>query len=659
MIIFISGLLLVLAVLSYRHQFGPKGSRWLFVLRLLVIVLLLFVLTGQVIKLVLKERLRRVVILVDRSLSMSAATSDSLVFQKALEIKRNLNKGLNPEVWVFGESVYIAGSKTTAQFSEQTRLGKALTVIVRTKPAALLLLSDGQDNGEIDPVEAVKNLKIPVYAVGFGSELGRNLSLTDVETPVTVYAGDTINLRVRLLSSGFLKGEQVRLFAGEAVKPVVLDAGVSEQEVEFRLSFNLPGRRRVLVRAESLANELSYLDNQRTVVIDVKPARVTVVYITNRPGPETRFILNALRKNRRITVRELVATDGGLKGELGRADVFLLDEVEEKPGDAIFWQQLSQMVQAGAGLFVIAGPDFKPGSELSGLLPVKDRDVKKGTFTPRAGAGAALLDWFATDKIDLSAVPPFAGMVSGQPRDERTVVWLEAQENGLPLLLAGRVKKGRVVYLGAWPIWRWGFIPDLPLEKETPLEILLDRVIRYLSEHDTVQFRLETDASNYLSGQPVRLSFFARMPDGTPWDGLDVNINLDSGKLILPMTEKSQGKYQIDIAGVPPKEHIAVAEAKLASRVVGRANVEFVVSKQSIELIRLGLNRELLSRLANASGGWFVPAESLKEGRISQIQTKVYERKFIIDPRRLPWFFALLAVVFGLELALRRSKGLY
>ncbi|MGQ9708600.1 MAG: hypothetical protein ACUVUR_07000 [bacterium] len=661
MSIFISGLLLLLAVLAYRRQFGMRRNRLLFALRVVVIVLLFFVLTGQVIKMVFKESPRRVVLLLDRSLSMKAIGSDSIAVDVAGEITRNLRKGLKPEWWVFGESAYIVRNRINEHFSDRTRLGKALELIARTKPGALVLLSDGQDNGEDDPVEVVKNSGVLVYAVGFGPACGRNLSVSDVEVPVTVYAGDTIGLRVRLLASGFSGGETVQLQAGTAVKAVTLGSGVYEQEIEFRLVLNQAGKRQVLVKADSMVGELSYLDNQRMIVIDVKPARVNLIYITNRPGPGTRFILAALKKNPRLVIKGLIATTSGWKDKevLESGDVFIIDGAEEKPDDTLFWQRLSKRVQAGAGLFVIAGPDLRLGGVLAGLLPVKDWQIKKGVFTPRVGAGAALLDWFEPGKIDLSGVPPFDGLCVGQPKDEEIAVWLEVQENGLPLLLATRSKKGRVAYLAGWPIWRWGFLADFPREKETPLEVLLDRVCHYLSEQDTVQFRVETDAPAYLTGEPVRLRLFARMIDGAPWSGLDVRLEVGGSAVSLPMAERGQGRYETEISGLLSGEHYATVVVRHRDSIVGRAKVGFSVLDESIELLRLNLNHGLLSRLAAVNGGWFVRAESLSPSQIAGIKTRLYKRQIIIDPRRLPYWFGLIAVLFGLELVLRRREGFY
>lgn len=661
MSIVISTILLLLVVLVYRRHLRPQGNIGLFILRLMVIILFALVLSGQIINLTSKKRPNRVVLLLDRSLSMTAIGAESEAEKATEKIISSLPKWLKPELWVFGETAYVLADKEQKPPFPRTRLARALELSASTIPGALILLSDGQDNGEKAPVELLRKLNLPIYVIGFGEKQQCNLRLSDVETPMSVYTGDTVNIKVRLLALGFTVPEKVTLRAGENVKHVLLQGDFSEQEIEFPIVFSRPGRQQLEIKVESLAGELTYSDNQRNVVIDVKRAKTHLLYFTNRPGMGTRFILGALKKNRRFAVKELLAIGSGLKKTvpLVQADVVILDGIAESDVDDPFWQELSHRVETGLGLFVIAGPDFKSGQELTRLLPIKDLQMKNGAFTPQANSQEILSEWLATDNIDLNIIPPFSGVFSGRLRDEKAVIWLEAIEDRTPLLVGSRIKKGKVVFLGAYPIWRWGFISDFPLEKKTPLEIILDKVLRYLCEDDTLQFHLETAALIYPTGEPVRLTFSARMPDGNPWQGLDVSLNIDSRNSPIPLTEKDQGRYYVDIQGVLPGEHIAIAEAKLNDRVIGRAKVQFTVSEQSIELLHLGLNRALLSRIAAMSGGWFVPLESLPATLINQIQTKVYERQLLLDPRRLPWCYGLLVALFGVELVLRRLKGLY
>jgi hypothetical protein len=657
MSIVVSIVLLLLAIFAYREQLHQKGSWGLFALRVLVVVFFFFLLAGQVINITWEERTGRVAILIDRSLSMQAIKADSSAVAIAGRVGDGLPRGLRARFWSFGDSLYsgIGGS----DFYERTNLGGALERVFRTRPAAVVLLTDGQDNGEQSPVEVVRGSGIPVYVIGFGAAVGRNLRVVEVELPVSVYAGDTVEVRVRMMGSGLESGTQVRVFCAGQSREVVAGPGVSEQDVGFRLVFSEPGRKKVQVQLESLPGEMSYLDNRWDGVLEVKPARVGVAYITNRPGPGTRFILTSLRKNPRVSLMPVVLFSGSLNNrQIPDAEVFIVDGVEEQRDEESWWQGLRRRIEAGAGLLLIAGPDFSPGVVLRGLVPVSAPKLEIGTWTPVQAGDAELLGLFEPGMIDLNELPPFTGLFSGSGV-AGVRVWVEAGESGQPLIIEQGLKKGRVVYVAGYPFWRWGFLPDFPVEKETPLAVLLDRVVRFLAEKDTNLFSLQTDAAGYLSGQPVRLRLFARRPDGGFWEGLDVQFKIDTLSRPVPMIERGGGRYEATVSGTGPGEHYAVAEVRKGDKFIGSARVDWTVSVQSVELSRLGLNRTLLARIAEAGNGWLVLAESLDIRRLQDIKPRVLKRRLVLDPRVLPWWLVITAGLFGLEILLRRWKGLY
>ncbi len=657
MSIAVSIILLVLVLFAYRGLLHPRGEPGLFVLRLGVLVMFLLIATGQIVSFAWQERPHRVAVLVDRSRSMQAVRADSQALEIAGQIGSFLPRGLKPQFWSFGDSVY-AGIDPNRIY-EHTRLGRALELVFNSRPAAVLLLSDGQDNGDLSPVAVVKQAQAPVYVLGFGQYAGYNLSVRDLELPGSVYAGDTVKIRMHLVSSGLRENLPVRVAVAGQERTVVAGAGFSEQELEFPVVFNQPGKKVVKVRVESLPGEITFVDNRAQALVQVQPARVRTVYFTNNPGPNTRFILTLLRQNPRISLEPVISLTGGLDiGKELAGDVYLLDGVSEKEQDRSWWQWLESQIRAGAGLLFIAGVDNAIGPVLSRMLPVSQWTVLKGSFTPVPTGDAEIAGIFGPGGIDFNLLPPFSTMLTGVP-DADAVVWLQAGENGKPVMVAGKKGRGRVVYFGGYPLWRWGFLPEISFGRESPLAVLLDRVSRYLADQDTSRFVLETDRLSYLAGEPVRLQLRARRPGGDCWEGLDVRIRVDTGGRWVPMVERGAGVYEAALSGSGPGSHHAVAEVRQEGVVLGTAGVDWVVDEQGVELVRLGLNRGLLERIAQAGNGWFVPAESLAPELIKGIRTRGYQRRLVLDPRSLPWWFGLMAVLFGVELLLRRRKGLY
>lgn len=666
MIIAISFILLILTFFLYLRESGTKGNYWLLVLRLLVVLLLGWIGVGKVLTLQWNRQPRRVVFLVDRSQSMEMAGVDTVVDQ-VLTLLQERIKGVKQEVWWFGDTAIKSGQRdeVVKLGKERTRLGKALEVVGQTNPGAIVLLSDGQDNGERAVIPVVQRLTAPVYAVGFGAKGGRNLTIEELELPAVVYARDTFRIRVRLASSGFANQERCRLRLDGQTKEVPLGAAWSEQDVFFQMVFTESGRKTVQVIGESLPGELSYQDNRRSGSVEVKPARLAIFYITNHPGPQTRFIRRALEKDPRLDVKAAIKVTGGFSSErraLDSADVFIVDGAEEMPRDKEFWSALRERVEKGAGVLVLAGDAFQAGEQLERLLPVKGGKLMRGEWTPASTEPGLFLPWLRENGVNLSSVPPFNSIWMGTVEDERATVWMTAQENQAPILVAGRTGKGKVVYLAAYPLWRWGFLADAPPDKLTPLDIFLSGIVRYLSEKDTGQFIIETDALSYLTGERITLTLQAQRPDATPWEGLDARaVVKDSGggSFDVPMQETGFGRYKTEIDGLAPGRYFVYIEVREQDRLMSKAGpVEFRVTEESVEMTQLGLNQDLMSRIALLSGGWFVKAESIDEVDTLEFQLGVYHKRFSVDPRRSLIIYGLLAALFGTEIVLRRQRGL-
>jgi len=660
MLIAASCLLLALGVLAYRRQLGRDRSLGLLGLRLAVLAGFGAILVGQVLAVRWAERPRRVVLLADVSASMAQTRQDSAALGAAEAFP--LPERARREVWRFADSV---GPRPD---SSRTRIARALRIAGRTRPAAVVLLSDGQDNGEGDAVGAARRLGVPVYAVGFGPAAERNLAVSDVSVPAEVYEGDTAKVRVRLQGAG-LSGERVRVRVAGAEKDAVFGPGIAEQELEFRVGFRPAGRQMVRAQAESLPAERNYADNLQVAPVEVRPARVRVVYLANCPGANTRFLLRALAGVPRAEVVPVVAKVGGFPAdrvvaEVRRADVLVLDGVRETGQDASVWSAVAERVRQGAGLALAAGSEFSVGRTLSALVPVEGEvKMQAGTFTPAATGEGALLPWFqAGVGIDLGVVPPFTAAVGGTLRPGARA-WLSAMEDGAPLLVAGRAGRGRVVFVAGDPLWRWGFLPTT----DSPLEVLVAGLVRFLGESDTVRFRLETDRPAYRAGERIRLRLKARAADGAGWDGLDVFASIGpgtgrvgrvgAGGVAIPFRGVGAGVYEVELDGLNPGSHELAAAARYRGTEAGRAALRIEVAEQSVELAALGMNRPLLEAVARAGGGGFFPQDSLPVGGF-ELRLGTHQRSILLDPRRMPLIYAGLAVLAGVELVLRRRKGL-
>ena len=650
MYIVASALLLALAVAAYVRDIRARGVWPLLAIRVLVVLMLAMLLLDAVVSRSWVRRPARVVMLVDRSRSMSSGGADTLALSAVDSFP--LPEGVSVEYWLFGDSAVRAGTAgDTFGAPSRTRTGEALERVLRTKPGAVVLVSDGRDNGDVDPVALAAESEAPVYTVGCLGSGERNVAAVSISAPEPVYAGDTFGVTCRIRHQG-MDGEMVTVRLGGGTKTFKVQGEGSEQELYFRLRLERPGMRLVRLSVDSVAGESDYHDNTIEAAVYIRSSRLAVAYLTNRPGPGTRFLTRALAGDRRAELRSYLAVAPGVPvdtEQLREADVLVLDNVSETAG--LPWGTVANMVENGTGLLLLAGPGFRAGTELTRLLPGSGTGTDAGVFVPAVTPAARVFDW---SDIGFTEVPPFVGAIRFET-SEAADVWLESTVESTPLVLSYRVGKGRVVLVAGYPLWRWAFHAGLETVAETPLETFLRETVRFLAAAETERFSLLADRELFLDGDEAGLTFQARTPSGSGWSGLDVTLAVDS--LPVPFIEAGGGRYRLQLDRLGAGEHRLEAEARLGDSLVGTAGVDVAVTAVDVESSVSGVRPGLLEAIARHSEGEYFTCDRLP-GAGFEMKLAEYRREFRLDPRRTPWFYAVIALLVGLELFFRRRRGL-
>ena len=623
-----------------------------------MLALLALILIGTVYAVHLRVRSRRVAIVVDSSESMRLIGADSVSQRLARALI--IPSGYHREVWQFADSTVPPNYRATVG-EGRTRLQRAMERVLGSRPDAVVMLSDGQDNDEAQP--PTTHASVPVYAVGFGAAARPNLAISSVSTPPTVAAGESLDVAVRILATNAQPGK-ILVHAMSEQRELTLAAGTSEQAVTFRIAFGRVGLQTVSATIESLPGESNYEDNTGSAVVDVRPARHQIVYVSGRPGAGSRFALAALREDDRIDTRMLTPFDPTVgQADIGSAEAFVLDEPNETGVATTLYARILQRVRAGASALVIAGPDIQGGVSLGELLGGALGPARPGTFVPELTTEGRATTLFG-EETELTDVPPFVGIRELTSGLETSEVWLRARGTGLPLMGVRACGRGRVVYCAGYPIWRWGFGPSR--RGATLLGTFLGRLAGYLSATTAEQFSLAASRASYMQDEPAVLRLRASGPTGLPWNGLGVRLSVQrtdssgnavSDTLSLMMVANDAGAYEARVVGAAPGLYRAGAVVVSDGAVVGRAVTEFVVREQSLERSRLGLNRSILADLVGQTGGTFWPYESLPSGGIT-IRPGVQSRKLSFDPRRMTLLYVVAALLAGAEWLLRRRRGL-
>jgi len=172
--------------------------------------------------------------------------------------------------------------------------------------AAVVLLSDGQNNSGGDPEMAAKVLagrNVPLFAIGIGSgEPPKDIAIAELDTSRVIYLGDAVHVGVAIKYDGF-QGASAPLRIEEA-NEVVTERRVPFPEGRRRTHEDLafvpervgPHKYSVVIPVQG--GELIEENNRREFKLEVIDDKIRVLYVEGEPRWEYRFLKNLLLRDR-------------------------------------------------------------------------------------------------------------------------------------------------------------------------------------------------------------------------------------------------------------------------------------------------------------------------------------------------------------------------
>lgn len=667
--IFVSLILLALAILVYQKDLRAKNYGWLFIFRVLVIIFLSLMLIGNIIAFTYSKSPRiPLLFLVDVSPSMKGKINQT----EALLTQFKSATKYKTQYFAFADSLFaMIKTDSLSIQGNKTDIAKSLSMAKRKNPGAIVLLSDGQQNTWSDPISIASELPFPVYTLGLGRTAESDVSIRMLSVPKQIYLGETANVTIRIMSQG-LGGKKAKVSLIQGTKAlqqpeIILSDISSEQELNLRIIPNEVGKIIYKVKVSSFEGEANLLNNEKDFGITVLKSKLKVMVLTNSPDFNMRFLIEALQTEL-VEVLPVFAfqgnqfqttTDRGVKNFVFQlnCDVLILDNFDASQVSADISNQLQKFVENGGGLLVLWGEKARFSQTLSSILPFvhNQRVIHKEVFVKLTDQGITVPIFFDAGENLLDNTPPMVGMGEVKEAQKETQVWATADPLGSPLIGYRKFTKGKVIEITGFPIWRWGFYgPDLENGQRKFRKFLI-QTGRFLALKDFEMFSLETDQPVYPSGEKVTFTLHAYKEDGRPWDGLDVNLIIDKEE--IPMVEVSDGIYEKTVEALPAKDYTVKAIANLDTLKVGEAKTDFRVSETNIEMVETGLNSDLLKRIAQASGGEYFDAASFPVNNF-EITLAKYHKTFRFDPRRSVYLYVLLVGLFLIELYIRKRRGL-
>ena len=567
--------------------------------------------------------------------------------------------------------------------------------------AGVLVLSDGLDtSGLARSADETAPLPLSGGAPVFTFELekpfqpqqrGRRVSIGSVDYPARVVVGWDSEIRAAIVGSG-MNGSTVsvelwRDGRKEREGAVAFNEEEQTRTVAFPLSAEEPGMLEFELRVADTAADAAA--QSHPFVIEALAPGKRVLYVQNSLGFDFKFLRKAIVSDRNLQLSAFVRWGDGrivsmgergvpaegkldfTQAGLARYSVVMLGDLAP---DALTPEQfvaLKEFVNRGGGLVLLGGPNQLASPAIAETavadvspvrLPAEYREGNAPVTITDAGLRHPVFGPLFTN---IKEFPPLltANIASGVSPTAEVLMEVQMGETTAPLIASTKFGQGRVVAVMTDTIWSWRLAATSWSAERSPYDVFWTQLMDWLIPKEQEKqggagIELFTERANYLLGERPEVRAIVRTDSENvaPPATLPLSVKTPDGKTfeytmktaILPGAGGKQVPgYRVEVepnvAGVFAARSVATFGGEKAE-----AETRFVVMKPATELTQKPIDRTLLQRLAEQSGGRFFALEEadqwLKNIRHKEQQ---FARMQLLDlwnhPVLLTVIFALLA----------------
>lgn len=674
----------LLAWVLYRRTEGKEGfshrlSLFLGVLRTLVIALVAFFLLEPMVRLMVREVRKPVVVVLHDGSSSLTATGDTAAlrstYSASLEkLAASLGDAYQVRSFTYGQEV--RDGLLFDQRDELTDIGQALREVCDRFSGpdlgAVVIDGDGIQNRGRDPRLDAVRLGVPVFTIALGDTTVRpDLVLKAVEHNRICFLGNEFPLLVRL-EARHLRGVRTRVvvrYEGRevAAQEVAPTGDPWMKELAFSIKAEKPGMQRYTVQVVPVEGEHTEVNNAQDVYIDVLDDRQKVLLLGAAPHPDLgalRLALNGL---------EGYETDLAFAADFaGAIEGYDLVVLHGLPSTRFRIEPLLERTSAkGIPLMVVltSGTDFTAFNALSAGVRVSGT---RGATTDAQAVANTQFNYFMLEGDQVRALERFPPLQVpfGQYDLERAAVALAQQRVGVvktayPLIAVSQQSERRMATICGEGIWRWRIADQQIFGSRERFDLLVHKLVQFLAlKADKKRFRVD-HLPVFTGNEPVVMNAELYNAAYEPVNESEVNVVLkdEEGKEYAYGFRASGKTYRLDAGRLRAGRYTWEAQTELKGERF-TAKGELSVRELFIERMNTVADHALLADMAARTGGRMVDPDSVSTIAAAirgerTIAARSYAHTSFSDLIGLRWIFFGLLALLSIEWVLRRRNGAY
>jgi hypothetical protein len=616
------------------------------ILRVVAIVLLFLLISNVTIRMETEIPQNSPIILIDYSMSMKTHHADIL--------NRVSNIDFPHELFFSRDSLLT--KEQPPDLGTYTDLKGAIEKANRREPAFIILITDGNHNFGGSPLSSVTEFNTPVYTYGIGEEKPRDVTIVDVTYPKYAYRGDSVQIDAIIETGGFGTGmADLILNSAKGEKIAAQSLPLSDVPARNKLAFTYlapqPGTVQLRLQVPPQSNEMSYDDNVYIFSLNILEDKINVLYYTDHISFNTKFILRSIQEDADLSLLPIARLSSNKYQDiehrstmtslpaLADFDILIFDNVnlEELP-----WRNIPDRLSSGTGI-VLSGTLGGISTAWLDAMPIS---IAEGTLH---------------GTYQLNITEPFSVLIENKnPPVQNINRVVTAKEDAVIIARAGNLPligyrmhgRGKVFQLCVVDLGPWHFLRS-GLKGDAFLYTLLGDMIRFVSPTGEYQrLLLNAKDRDYALGETIHLALQSYDRNFRPLGGGDFFLVIDDNK--IPFHETKMGQYEASFVAEKKGQQQILAQGKLHGERLSSNILNINVSSRSAESEHR-LNRELLQRIAAATGGEFHMLDELEGIAMPETATRKESRTLSFDS---PITYFVVLILLMIDWIIRRRRGI-
>lgn len=622
-------------LLYYKNrniEFGRKTTWFLASIRAVVITMICFLLLAPMVKRVVKQTEKPIVVLaVDNSESI-VANEDSgwykndfpIAYQQLIERLKGKYEVVQYQI---GEKVDpILSEDMMFSFSDKTTNLSAVFDEVENmygtrNLGAMVLFTDAIYNNGTNPFYKAEYLKYPVFTVGMGnSEQQTDLYISSINHNKQTFKGNRFPVEINVQATK-LSGKTTKLTVTKGDKEVLTkELNISSsnyyETVKFDLEAEETGTHRYRVTLSSVDGEISDKNNETSFFIQVVDQREKIAIVYNSPHPDVAAIRSSIEKVDKYQVEVFAIED--FKSELSDYSLLILHQLPSAHNSMP--ALMTKINNSKVSVLYVIGSQTNLGmlnAQNLGFSIAQNKDLTNDA-SPTYNSNFTLFTFSEEAKQMFAHYPPietpFGNYKTAGSTHNFIYQKISGVETNYPLCLFNDNDGRKVGAICGTGIWQWKIFNYVYAHNHDAFDELVEKIVLYLSvKSDKSRFRVRTKQV-YNENEAIEISAELYNDSYELVNEADVSITLsdDLGKEYQANFSKQNNAYTLNMGELPAGDYHWTASTQGFTPQQTKSGA-FSIQELVVESLNLVADHSLLQSIAEATNAQFYNVKDFSE----------------------------------------------